>query len=177
MENLIDNHMENAIKCAFKIESLNISDEYKRNYYIDCIKKESIYTNNIDLITLFYGRYGYDKVSSANDILKYVYISKCLRKIYDRASVKKSASNTAIPWAINSSEMNDKLYDFFRWLGNNNGSVNIDDTKYLKSFYELINDNKIDCPMKPRFLNMDLISIIEGISLGTITVSNTGGLA
>lgn len=176
MENLIDNHMESAIKCAFKIKSLNISDEYKRNYYIDCIKKESIYTNNVDLILLFYGRNGYDRVNDVNDILKYVYISKCLKKIYDRASVKKCAQDSTIPWANNSQTMDEKLFEFFKWLKNNNGTVKIEDSAILKSFYKLINENNINCPMKPRLLNMNLISIIEGLSSGTISFSLNGGL-
>lgn len=157
--------------------SLSGHEELSRNLCLKLVKSNA-YHDGRDVLKLFYGYQVYNKMLCVEDALNFLLIINCAKFTYDKIFMKQPINYGANAWATrDNTRSNDKLKEVFYWLGTRDRSVLINDTLYFRKLINVMQGSETVSFKVDSFLcDCNLIEIIEGLTSGTIELTNKGEL-
>lgn len=176
MSDIFSDQIKEALENAQKLKIVG-ETELSKKISIKAAKKVSNY-NNVDLIGLFYGEGAYERIQDASDAAKCIFISKCVKNVYDVIAPRKAANSSSSAWAIaDTTNSNKQLRDFFAWLQKRGREVKAEDCTYFKMLLNVMSGcDKPYFKMSDRVRKFTLIEIIRKLVSGEISITDNGEL-
>ncbi len=169
MDEVFGQQIKEALDYAQKLK-LSGEDELSGQLCLECVKKVSLYHGE-DILSLFYGENVYSHISDVSDAAKYIFISKCAERVYDRIYPLKSSKSPTGFWAKKTAaESNSNLCVFFQWLQKSNRRAEAGDCGYFKKLLNGLSKVEIVYfKMAERVQQMTLLEIVRGLVQGSVT--------
>ena len=173
MSELFNIELKTALQTAHMIELAG--ETYKADeMYVEIIKSVAQY-KKIDVMTYFYGNSVYSKISSFEDVVRYVFIAQCARDTY-LAIESLGPTNGSNPWAtISNNDSDEAVLEVFRWLALKGRNVEDEDFRYFKVLLKMAKaKNKINFQLSEKLKKMKLTEIISLVAKGERMITEGG---
>ena len=160
MNDLFTGEVKSLLKAAYNLHEAG-EKNIAKEMCVKCVKDVAKH-NKVDVLAYFYGDKIYNKMSSPEDAIRYIYIAKCAIEGYDAIEPLGPAKGTNKPWAtISNSTSDPQMIEFFKWVRDSEKELTDDDAKYFEILIKAAkNRNKIQFKLAEKLKGVRLVDII-----------------